>query len=82
MQYVLETYITRSMDTQAVFTFWKCIWGFVVAFFVEEWGQKHGFLQEYAVQGALSTGLGTILCAGLLMWGKNLRQVQRMPGAW
>jgi hypothetical protein len=33
-QYVLESYITRPMDTQASFVFWKCIWGFAIPFFV------------------------------------------------
>jgi hypothetical protein len=33
-QYVLESYITRPMDTQASFIFWKCIWGFAIPFFV------------------------------------------------
>jgi hypothetical protein len=31
--YVLETYLAKSMDTQANFIFWKCIWGFIVTYF-------------------------------------------------
>ncbi|KAM0756080.1 MFS general substrate transporter [Meredithblackwellia eburnea MCA 4105] len=77
--YVLEVYLPRSQDTQAVFIFWKCIWGFVIAYFVYSWGLNSSFLTEYLVQGALAAGVGAILCAGLILKGHALRKWQGMP---
>lgn len=67
------------MDTQAVFTFWKMIWGFAVPFFVYDWGTRVGFTQSYAIQGALATGVGFILCLGLIWKGRAIRMAQGMP---
>ncbi|WVQ61881.1 uncharacterized protein L199_000014 [Kwoniella botswanensis] len=79
--YVLEGYLSRSMDTQAVFVFFKSIWGFAIAFFVYDWGEEHGFLSEYIVQGALASGVGAILCAVLILKGRSIRKWQGMPMA-
>lgn len=48
--YVLESYLPKSMDTQAVFQFWKMMWGFAVSFFAMQWGEADGVLTAYAVQ--------------------------------
>ncbi|WRT64448.1 uncharacterized protein IL334_001380 [Kwoniella shivajii] len=77
--YVLEGFLSRSMDTQAVFVFFKSIWGFAVPFFVYEWGQEHGFLGEYIVQGALAAGIGAIICVVFIWKGYEIRQWQGMP---
>jgi len=77
--YVLEGFISRSMDTQAVFVFWKAIWGFAIAFFVYEWGMESSFLTEYAIQGALAAGVGGLLCALLIWKGHEIRRWQGMP---
>ncbi|OWZ59582.1 hypothetical protein C356_00867 [Cryptococcus neoformans c45] len=77
--YVLEGYMSRSMDTQAVFIFFKSIWGFVIPFFVWDWGADHGFLEEYAAQGALAAGIGAILCAVFIWKGYEIRKWQGMP---
>lgn len=77
--YVLETYLPKSMDTMAVFNFWRMMWGFAVAFFAYNWGLKSGFLEEYITQGALAAGLGFILCAALIWKGRAIRQWQGMP---
>lgn len=77
--YVLETYLPKGMDTQAVFTFWRLMWAFACAFFVFDWGMKHGWLKEFIIQGALGLGLGVLLCFGLIWKGKGLRVWQGMP---
>ncbi|KAJ9126278.1 hypothetical protein QFC24_002010 [Naganishia onofrii] len=79
--YVLETYLSKSMDTQANFVFWKCIWGFVVTYFAYEWVVASGPLLAFAVQGAISTGLGLLICVGLLLKGEAIRRAQNMPVA-
>jgi hypothetical protein len=76
---VLETYLSRSMDTQAVFVFFKSIWGFAIPFFVSEWGEETDYLSEYAAQGALATGVGFLLAGGLIWKGYELRRSQGMP---
>ncbi|ORY73633.1 major facilitator superfamily domain-containing protein [Leucosporidium creatinivorum] len=77
--YVLETYVSRSMDTQAVFVFFKSIWGFAIPFFVTSWGSEADYLSEYAAQGALATGVGFLLAGGLIWKGYELRKWQGMP---
>lgn len=62
------------MDTQAVFVFWKCIWGFTIAYYVYDWGLEDGFVTSYAIQGALVTGLGLALALGLIWKGYELRE--------
>lgn len=78
--YVMEGYLSRTMDCQAVFNLIKCVWGFAVAFFVYQWGEKEGFLTAYATQGALAAGVGALLCLGLIWKGKAIRTAQGMPG--
>ncbi|CAO1637682.1 unnamed protein product [Jaminaea pallidilutea] len=65
------------MDAQAVFVFFKSIWGFAIAFFVMEWGEEKDFMSEYLIQ--VATGLGAMLCAGALWKGQSLRESQGMP---
>ncbi|KLT40406.1 MFS general substrate transporter [Cutaneotrichosporon oleaginosum] len=77
--YVLESYLEKSMDTQAVFQFWKMMWGFAVSFFAMQWGQASGFTNAYAVQGALACGVGLVLTVMLLWKGEAIRMAQRMP---
>ncbi|KAE8541563.1 hypothetical protein D1P53_002926 [Cryptococcus gattii VGV] len=77
--YVLEGYMSRSMDTQAVFIFFKSIWGFAIPFFVYNWGEDHGFFEEYITQGALAAGVGAILCAVFIWKGYEIRKWQGMP---
>ncbi|WWC90310.1 uncharacterized protein L201_005243 [Kwoniella dendrophila CBS 6074] len=77
--YVLEGYISRSMDTQAVFVFFKSIWGFAIAFFVYDWGEEHGFLSEYIIQGALAAGVGAVICFIFIWKGRSIREWQGMP---
>jgi hypothetical protein len=77
--YVLESYLTRSMDTQAVFIFFKSIWGFAVAYFILPWCEKDGYLVAYGIQAALSAGLGLMLWAGLTRYGLAIRRAQGMP---
>ncbi|CAO1637727.1 unnamed protein product [Jaminaea pallidilutea] len=77
--YVSESYIVSPMDAQAVFVFFKSIWGFAIAFFVMERGEEKDFISEYLIQGALPTGLGALLCAGALWKGQSLRKWQEMP---
>ncbi|BGP44660.1 hypothetical protein JCM10450v2_000474 [Rhodotorula kratochvilovae] len=77
--YVLESYLPRSMDTQAVFVFFKSIWGFVIPQFVSLWGKERGYLEEYVVQGVLAAGVGALLCVGLIVKGHSLRKWQGMP---
>ncbi|KAJ9118155.1 hypothetical protein QFC22_004059 [Naganishia vaughanmartiniae] len=79
--YVLETYLTKSMDTQANFIFWKCIWGFVVTYFAYEWVVADGVLTAFAVQGAIATGMGLLVCILLLWKGEAFRHAQNMPKA-
>lgn len=79
LQYVLEGYMSRSMDTQAVFIFFKSIWGFAIPFFVYNWGEDHGFFEEYITQGALAAGVGAILCAVFILKGYEIRKWQGMP---
>lgn len=67
------------MDTQAVFNFFKSIWGFAISFFVYSWGEEHDFLIEYIVQGCLAAGVGALLCFLLIYKGYELRSVQNMP---
>lgn len=67
------------MDTQAVFVFFKCIWGFVIPQFVTLWGEERGYLEEYIVQGVLSAGVGALLCVSLILKGRSLREWQGMP---
>ncbi|KAK6906019.1 hypothetical protein I203_106854 [Kwoniella mangroviensis CBS 8507] len=76
---VLEGYLSKSMDTQAVFVIFMSIWGFAIAFFVYHWGEEHGSLSEYIVQGALESGVGTILCAVFILKGRSIRKWQGMP---
>lgn len=76
---MLECDIARSMDTQAVFNFWKSMWGFAIAFFVYDWGENYGFVEEYAIQGALATGVGAMLCAILITQGMKIRRWQGLP---
>ncbi len=77
--YVIETYLVRSMDVMAVFTFWKAIWGFVIPFFVSVWAEEDGYMASYAAQGALATGVGFLLTGGLIWKGYEIRQWQGMP---
>jgi len=77
--YVLETYIEKSMDTQANFIFWKCMWGFAIPFFAHQWGVATSWLSSYAIQGALAAGMGAIICVGLIWKGYELRRAQGMP---
>jgi hypothetical protein len=67
------------MDTQAVFVFFKCIWGFAVSYFAYDWGLESSFLIESAVQGALAVGLGALLCWGFITFGYRIRKWQGMP---
>lgn len=67
------------MDSMAVFNFWRMLFGFIVPFFVYDWGVKHGWLECYITQGALSAVLGTLLCAFLLWKGRAIRAKQNMP---
>lgn len=77
--YVLETYLTRSMDTQAIFIFFKAIAGFAVSYFAIQWEVESSLIEEYSVEGALATGLGVIIC-GVFIWkGEAIRQAQGMP---
>ncbi|GAA6049562.1 hypothetical protein JCM3770_000849 [Rhodotorula araucariae] len=77
--YVLESYLPRSMDTQAVFVFFKSIWGFVIPQFVTSWGEERGYLEEYIIQGVLAAGVGALLCVGLIVKGHSIRRWQGMP---
>lgn len=77
--YVSECYITKPMDAQAVFVFFKSIWGFVIPFFISVWGANTGFLTEYCVQGALAFVIGTFLCTLFLAKGRSIRKWQGMP---
>ena len=77
--YTLESYVARSMDTQAVFNFWKCMWGFVTPFFCMLWGLKDGWIATYCAQGAILLGLGLIVNTFLIYKGYNLRRRQGMP---
>ncbi len=77
--YVLESYLQKSMDTQAVFQFWKMMWGFAVSFFAMQWGEADGFTVAYGVQGALACGIGLVLAAMLIWKGEAIRMAQGMP---
>lgn len=98
-QYVLETYLTRAMDTQAIFVFFKCIWGFAVSYFAivsrplstryktnlrssltrQQFEEETSLITEYAVEGALATGMGALIC-GIFIWkGEAIRRAQGMP---
>lgn len=77
--YCMESYLARSMDTMFVWNFWKCIWGFVVPFFIMEWGEKWGWLAADCTQGAFMAGLGLVTCAFLIWKGYNIRVAQNMP---
>lgn len=79
--YVAESYLSRTMDAQFVFIFFKCIWGFAIAFFCYEWGLETSWLEAYGIQAALATGLGFILCLALIFKGEALRRAQGMPMA-
>lgn len=67
------------MDTQAVFNHWKFMWGFAIAFFVYVWGAEHSFIQEYAIQGALATGVGALVCGLSITKGYEIRKWQGVP---
>jgi MFS family permease len=77
--YVLECFLPAGMDSMAVFNAGRMLWGFAVPFFVWSWGSTKGWLGCYVTQGALSAGLGTILCAFLLWKGRSIRAKQNMP---
>lgn len=77
--YVMETYLERSMDTQSVFTFWRMLWGFAVPFFVMQWAARIGFLASFAIQGALTAGLGGLLTFIFIWKGEAIRRWQGMP---
>lgn len=77
--YVLECYITKSMDTQAIFVFWKMLWGFAVPFFAYQWAIATSFTAAYAIQGALAAVMGGIVCVGLIWKGYEIRKWQGMP---
>lgn len=40
-----------------------------------------GVLVAFAVQGALATGMGLLICLGLIWKGESLRHAQHMPKA-
>jgi hypothetical protein len=67
------------MDTQAVFVFWKAMWGFAVAFFVYDWGLESDFLTEYIIQGILASCLGALICGAFIWKGYQIRKWQGMP---
>ena len=71
--------MARSGDCGVVFTFWKMIWGFAVAYFAMEWAERDGFLAAYAIQGALALGLGAAVCTLLIWKGRDIRDYQGMP---
>ncbi|BEJ12983.1 hypothetical protein CspHIS471_0301570 [Cutaneotrichosporon sp. HIS471] len=77
--YVLECNLPQGMDSMAVFNFFRMLWGFVCPFFVWNWGIKHGWLACYITQGALTAGLGVIVCSFLLWKGRAIRAAQNMP---
>lgn len=79
LTYTLETYITHGMDTQAVFNFCKYMWGFVVPFFLMDWGLKDGWIACYCAQGAILAGGGFILLTCLIWKGFDIRKWQNMP---
>lgn len=63
----------------AVFNFFRMVWGFAIPFFVWNWGVQHGWLSCYITQGALTAGLGFLLCAFLIWKGRGIRAAQGMP---
>jgi len=77
--YVLECYLPAGMDAMQIFQAARMLWGFAVPFFVWSWGSKRGWLGCYITQGALSAGLGTILCLFLIWKGRAIRAAQNMP---
>jgi MFS family permease len=79
LTYVLETYISKGMDTQAVFNFWKYLWGFAVPFFTMKWGETRGWMACFCGMGAVLTGFGALMVAGLIWKGHAIRKWQNMP---
>lgn len=79
LTYVLETYITAGMDTQAVFNFWKYLWGFVVPFFTMTWGETRGWMACFCGMGAILVGFGGLMFCGLIWKGHAIRKWQKMP---
>ncbi|EJT49814.1 hypothetical protein A1Q1_01040 [Trichosporon asahii var. asahii CBS 2479] len=79
LTYVLETYISKGMDTQAVFNFWKYLWGFAVPFFTMKWGETRGWMACFCGMGAVLTGFGALMIAGLIWKGHAIRKWQNMP---
>jgi hypothetical protein len=72
--YVLECFLPQGMDSMAVFNFFRMLWGFAIPFFVWNWGLQHGWLACYITQGALSAGLGALLCVFLIWKGRAIRE--------
>lgn len=81
LTYVVECYLDAAMDTQAVFNFWKFMWGFAVPFFTMQWGESSGWIACFAGMGAILAGGGALLIAFLLWKGPAIRRKQHMPGA-
>lgn len=77
--YILESDLPRAMDTQAVFTFWKFIWGFVVPFFAMDWGHESGWIVCYVGQGIILLVGGFLMLFGLIWKGYSIRKAQGMP---
>lgn len=48
---------------------------------LQEWVVADGVLVAFAVQGALATGMGLLICLGLIWKGESLRNAQHMPKA-
>lgn len=78
-QYVLESFLPRSTDGQAVFIFFKSIWGFAIPFILTSLETSTGYFKGYMMMGALATGVGFILCGGLIWKGYEVRKGQGTP---
>jgi hypothetical protein len=48
---------------------------------LQEWVLADGVLTAFALQGALATGMGLLICGGLIWKGEALRSAQHMPKA-
>ncbi|BGP04650.1 putative transporter [Rhodotorula toruloides] len=77
--YVLESFLPRSTDGQAVFIFFKSIWGFAIPFILTSLETSTGYFKGYMMMGALATGVGFILCGGLIWKGYEVRKGQGTP---
>ncbi|GEM06232.1 major facilitator superfamily protein [Rhodotorula toruloides] len=77
--YVLESFLQRSTDGQAVFIFFKSIWGFAIPFILTSLETSTGYFKGYTLMGALANGIGFLLCVGLIWKGYEARKWQEMP---